>query len=122
MAAEALITLHVFGNATAYLLSSHLSEVTVEVGDVDEVLTDNGQLALHGALWELDQDIAAHATDDARLVATVAAFAEKLMEKVALRAQTAGRLEAFNNAAWRVEADDLTIRGFSPASKAKSPR
>ena len=120
LAAEALITLYVLGNATAYLLSSHLSEVTVEVGDVDEILTDNGQLALHGALWELDQDIAAHATDDARLVATVAAYAEKLMEKVALRAQTAGRLEAFNNAAWHIEADDLTIRGFSPASKAKS--
>ena len=120
LAGEALITLHVFGNATAYLLAPHLSEVTVEVGEVDEILTDNNQLALHGALWELDQDIAAHARDDARLVATVAAFAEQLMEKVALRAQTAGRLEPFNAAAWHVEADDLTIRGFSPSSKAKS--
>ena len=120
LAAEALITLYVFGNATAYLLSPHLSEVTVEVGEVEEILTDNGQLALHGALWELDQDIGAHAGDDARLVATVAAFAEQLMEKVKLRAQTAGRLEPFNGAAWHVAADDLTIRGFSPSSKAKS--
>lgn len=122
LAAEALVTLYVFGNATAYLLSSHLSETTVEVGDVEEVLTDNGQTALHGALWELDQDIASHATDDARLVATVSAFAESLMEKVALRAATAPRLEAFAAAAWHVEADDFTVGGFSPASAAKSTK
>ncbi|MEM6306318.1 MAG: ATP-binding protein, partial [Pseudomonadota bacterium] len=120
LAAEALITLYVFGNATAYLMSSHLSETTVEVGDVDEVLTDNGQTALHGALWELDQDIAAHARDDAHLVACVAAFAESLMEKVGARAQAAPRLDAFKAASWRVEADDFTVNGFSPASKAKS--
>jgi energy-coupling factor transporter ATP-binding protein EcfA2 len=120
LAAEALVTLYVFGNATAYLLSSHLTETTVEVGEVEEVLTDNGQTALHGALWELDQDIAAHAQDDQRLVATVSAFAEMLMEKVALRAASAPRLEAFAAAAWHVEADDFTVRGFSPASKAKS--
>jgi energy-coupling factor transporter ATP-binding protein EcfA2 len=122
LAADALVTLHVFGNATAYLLSSHLPEVTVEVGDVDEVLTDNGQTALHGVLWELDQDIAAHASDDQRLVATVAAFAEALMEKVALRATTAPRLESFSAAAWHVEADDFTVRGFSTSSKAKSTK
>ena len=120
LAAEALVTLHVFGNATAYLMSPHLSEVSVEVGDVEEVLTDTGQMALHGALWELDQDIAAHGTDDARLVATVAAFAEMLMEKVALRAQTAPRLEGFKSVSWRIAADDFTVSGFSPASKAKS--
>ena len=122
LAAEALVTLYVFGNAAAYLLSAHLPEVAVEVGDVEEVLTDNGQTALHGAMWELDRDIAAHAQDDARLVATVGAFAEALMEKVGLRAQTAPRLEAFKSAAWRVEADDFTVRGFSPASKAKSTK
>ncbi|WP_299413424.1 ATP-binding protein [uncultured Sulfitobacter sp.] len=120
LAAEALVTLYVFGNAVAYLLSAHLSETTVEVGDVEEVLTDNGQTALHGALWELDQDIAAHAADDARLVATVSAFAESLMEKVGLRAATAPRLEAFTAATWHVEADDFTVSGFSPASAAKS--
>ncbi len=117
---EALATLYVFGNALAYLLSSHLSEVTVEVGEVDEILTDSAQTALHGALWELDQDIAAHAKDDAHLVATISAFAEALMEKVALRAQSAPGLEAFRGATWRVEADDLNLSGFTPAAKAKS--
>jgi len=122
LGAEALVTLYVFGNAAAYLLSPHLTEASVEVGDVDEVLTDNGQVALHGALWELDQDIAAHATDDVRLVATVAAFAEMLMQKVALRARNAPRLEAFAAASWRVEADGFAVSGFSPAAKAKSTK
>ena len=120
LAAEALITLHVFANGVAYLLSSHQSEVTVEVGEVEEVLTDNGQTALHGALWELDQDIAAHAPDDAHLVAAVTAYAEALMEKVALRGANAPRLAPFTTASWRVEADDFTVQGFSPAHKAKS--
>ena len=58
LAAEALITLYVFGNASRLsMLSSHQSEVTVELGEAEEVLTDNGQTALHGALWELDQRI-----------------------------------------------------------------
>ncbi|QGX99999.1 ATP-binding protein [Roseovarius faecimaris] len=120
LGAEALAVAHVFANATAFLLGPHGSEVSVEVGDVEEVLTDNAQLALHGALWELDQDIAKHAGDDARLVATVSAFAEQLMKKIALRAQNAGRLEAFIGASWRVEADDFTIRGFEASAKAKS--
>ena len=122
LAAEALVSMHVFANALAYHLSSHASEVTVEVGEVQEVLTDNGQLALHGVLWELDQDVARHASDDARLIATAGAFAEQLMEKVALRAENAGHLGAFTGAAWHVEADDLTIRGFTPASRAKSTK
>lgn len=120
LAAEALISLHVFGNACAYLLSSHLPEISVEVGEVEEVLTDNALLALHGACWELDQDIARLASDDAHLVATVSSFAEALMEKVSLRAQTAPHLAGFVGQSWRVEADDLTLRGFTPASKAKS--
>ncbi len=120
LTAEALISLYVFANATAYLLASHASETTVEVGEVEEVLTDNAPLALNGALWELDQDIAAFATDDTRLVATLNAYAEQLMEKVALRAQTAPRLAPFQSASWRVEADDLTVNGFTPASKAKT--
>ncbi len=40
------------------------------------------------------------------------------MAKAATRAETAGRLEPFVTAAWKIEADDLTIRGFSPARKA----
>ncbi len=120
LTAEALIQLHVFGNACAYLLTPHLGDATVEVGEAEEVLTDNGQLALHGCLWELDQKIAIHAGDVPKLIATVEAYAEQLMEKAALRAQTAGRLEPFTGASWRVEADDLSINGFTPASKAKS--
>jgi hypothetical protein len=37
LAAEALAVLHVFANATAFLLAPHLGSVTVEVGSVDEV-------------------------------------------------------------------------------------
>ena len=78
LTAEALVTAHVFGNALAYLMSSHLGEATAEVGEVEEVLTDNGQLALHGALWELDQVLANHAPDDVHLVAATSAFAEQV--------------------------------------------
>ncbi|KMK65668.1 ATP-binding protein [Puniceibacterium sp. IMCC21224] len=120
LTAEALAVAHVFGNALAFLLASKASETTVEVGEVEEVLTENSALALHGALWALDQSLEAHASDDARLVATLAAFAEALMEKVALRAQGAARIAAFANASWRVEADDLVIRGFEPSRTARS--
>ena len=115
LAAEALASLHVFANATAFLLAPHLSAETVDVGTVEEVLTDNAGLALHGALWELDQDIAAFAGDEVRLVATVAAFAELLMARVAARAENAPRLAAFTGANYAVEADKLVISGFAPA-------
>ena len=45
---------------------------------------------------------------DARLVAVVAAFAEQAMEKVAMRAQNAGRLGPFTGASWRVASE---VRG-----------
>lgn len=114
LAAEALIALHVFGNAAAFLLAAHASEVAVEIGEVEELLTDNAPLALQGALWELDQDLEKHASDEARTVATVLAFAEQLMEKVALRASTAPRLEAFTASNWKVEADEFSVSGFTP--------
>ena len=117
--AEALAVLYTFANGVAFLLASSASEVTVELGGIDEMLTDNAQLALHGALWELDQDLERFADGEAKIVAVVLAFAEQLMEKVGLRAQTAPRLGAFTGASWRVEADDFTIQGFSPARKAK---
>ncbi len=119
LAGEALATLYTFGNAAAFLLAASASEVTVDIGGVDEFLTDNAQLALHGALWELDQDLALFASDGTRLVATTLAFAEQLMEKVVLRAQTAGRLAPFTDANYRVEADDFTIQGFAPATRGK---
>ena len=119
LAAEALISLHVFANATAFLLAPHLGALTVEIGDVEEVLTDNAPLALQGALWELDQDLGAVATDETRLAATVAAFCEALMKKVALRAEGAPRLAGFTSAAWKVEADGLALAGFKPARASK---
>uniref|UniRef100_UPI003564D6DA AAA family ATPase n=1 Tax=Puniceibacterium confluentis TaxID=1958944 RepID=UPI003564D6DA len=119
LAAEALAVTHVFANALGFLLALHASETPVTLGEVEEVLTDNAGLALHGALWQLDQEIAAHARDDAHLVATLIAFAEALMAKVALRSQGAPRLAAFSTASWRVAADDLTLRGFTPATQAR---
>jgi energy-coupling factor transporter ATP-binding protein EcfA2 len=120
LTAEALVTLFVFGSATAFLLSDHVSQQTVEIGEVEEVLVDNGQLALHGALWELDRDIAALGADEPKMVAVVLAFAEALMAKVSARASTAPALAPFVQAAWRVEADDFAVRGFSPASYSKA--
>jgi energy-coupling factor transporter ATP-binding protein EcfA2 len=119
LAAEALVSLHVFANATAFLIAPHLGETSVEIGSVEEVLTDNALLALQGALWELDQDIALFGEDEPRLSATIAGFAEQLMAKVAARAETAPRLAGFAGASWRVEADSLTLSGFSPARAAK---
>lgn len=119
LAAEALAVLFTFANATAFLLAPHAGEQAVEVGAVEEVLTDNAALALHGALWELDQDIAALATDETRLVATVLAFAEALMAKVKARAEGAPRLEGFRARAFRVRGDDFPITGFEPARKAR---
>lgn len=122
LGAEALISMYVFANAVAYLIAPMASETTVVIGEVEEVLTDNGQLALYGVLWELDQDIAALAGDDARLVACVAGFAEQLMEKVSLRAQNAAQLATFAASTWKVEADDFVISGFTPASKTKGSK
>ncbi len=119
LAAEALAVLYTFANATAFLLAPHLGSVTVEVGTVDEVLTDNAPLALQGVLWELDQDIGLHGQDEPRMVATIAAFCEALMEKVALRGEVAARVAAFTGGSWKVEADGLVIAGFKPARAAK---
>ncbi|MDU8910843.1 ATP-binding protein [Aestuariicoccus sp. MJ-SS9] len=119
LAAEALAVAHVFGNALAYLLAPHLGETQVEVGEVEELLTENASLALHGLLWELDKKIETFAPDDTHLIATLTAFAEQLMDKVALRAQSAPHLAAFTGASWHVEADDLTIDGFTPATRAR---
>jgi len=117
--AEALAVLYTFANALTFFLASAASETTLEVGVVEEVLSDNAQLALHGCLWELDQDIALFASDGARLVAVVLAFGEQLMEKVSLRAQSAERIGPFADARYRVEADDLMIAGFTPARRGK---
>ncbi|MEM7727689.1 MAG: ATP-binding protein [Pseudomonadota bacterium] len=122
LAAGSVIALHVFANMASYLLSSlhDTSELSVDVGDVEEVLTDNPQMALQGALWELDQDIAAFADSEDKLVPTVTAFLEKLLDRASLRAANLPRLDAFTSVAYRVEADDFEIRGFEAASRARS--
>ena len=124
LTASSLISLYVFANMTRFLLSAHAPEMEhgVEIGEVEEILTDNRIDALHGALWELDQDIASFADSEGKLVAVISAYAEKLMEKVSLRVSTAPRLEAFQSVAYRVEADDFEVDGFKPALKARSTK
>ncbi|MBR9863648.1 MAG: AAA family ATPase [Rhodobacteraceae bacterium] len=125
LAASAAISLHVFANMTAFLLApigTAEGEAAVDIGEIEEVLTDNPQLALHGALWELDQDLALFAKDEAAVLHVVQAFCEKLMEKVALRAGSLPRLEPFRTVSYRVEADDFEINGFSTSHKAKSTK
>lgn len=119
LAAETLAVLYSFANATAFLLSSSSGEGSVEIGSVDEVLIDNAQLGLHGCLWELDQDLETFAADEAKLVPTVLAYCEQLMEKLAMRAQNTPRVSPFADANFRVEADDFTLSGFSPARRGK---
>jgi energy-coupling factor transporter ATP-binding protein EcfA2 len=119
LSAEALAVMYSFANALAFFLGNSANETTVETGSIEEILTDNAQLALHGCLWEMDQKLAAFASDEPRMLATILANAEQVMEHVALRAQNAPRLAAFNDARYRVEADDLTISGFSPARRGR---
>ncbi|WP_368184911.1 ATP-binding protein [Aestuariibius sp. HNIBRBA575] len=120
LTAEALAVLYTFASSLAFHLADHTPEDTIEVGDVEEILTENAQLALHGVLWEMDQDIEAHGNTETRTLATLLAFAEQVMDKVAARASTTGRLEPFTNASWRVEEKGFVIRGFTPARAAKS--
>ena len=124
LSAAALVSLHVFANMTDYLLAGLAAETgdtDVQCGDVEEILLDNDQLALHGALWELDQEIAAAGVDnDAKLVSLITSFCEQLMEKVTLRAEGITALQPFSEARYRVEADNFEITGFTPAARAQS--
>ena len=122
LAAESLVVLHSFVKALAFMLGDQTTEGNVETGDIEEILTDNAQLALHGVLWALDQVLATHATgNEEQLVPTVMAFAENVMEKIARRAEGSARVAPFAAASWRIEADDLTIHGFTPARKSGGP-
>ncbi|KQI68298.1 AAA family ATPase [Loktanella sp. 3ANDIMAR09] len=120
LAAEALAVLFTFGSATAHLLADRAGGETVDLSQIDELLVENAPLALNGVLWELDRDIAALATSDATLVATVLAFADALQDQVTARAGSATGLEAFRAASWHVAADDFTLRGFTPARARRS--
>lgn len=121
--ASSLIVLHVFANMTDFLLAelvSETQETEAQSGEIEEILLDNDQLALHGILWELDQEIASGVSNDAELVAILRSACEQVMEKVALRAENTSHLDAFNAAHYRVEADNFEITGFTPAARAKS--
>ena len=125
LAASSVISLHVFANMASFLLANahaDASDVNVEVGEVEEVLTDNAHLALTGALWELDQDLAIFATSEDKLIPTVTAFLEQLMEKVGLRASNMARLEAFTSVNYRVEDDDFNVNGFTPSGRGTSSK
>ncbi|MEM7242697.1 MAG: ATP-binding protein [Pseudomonadota bacterium] len=118
LAASAVITGHVFANMTGFLLSAQAEE-TAELAELEEVLTDNPQATISGALWELDQRLAGLGDQAEKLIPTIIAFTEKLMEKLSLRAETMARLEPFTGANYRVEADAFEIAGFAPALAAK---
>ena len=86
---------------------------TVEVPAPQEILTDNAQLMLEGLLWEIDQRL--NVLDDDTLVATLAAQAEALLDRLSDRARTAARSAIFGDVTYRIEADDLSLNGFTPA-------
>jgi energy-coupling factor transporter ATP-binding protein EcfA2 len=123
LASATLVGLFTFANLTAFLLSDVASAGEareLDIGSVEEIVLDNPGLGLKGALWELDQKVAAFADDDPGLVAAIIAFAEGLMEEVKLREKSGRRLEAFVENTYRVEADDFQVEGFTPAVRAKS--
>ncbi|MBG6142347.1 energy-coupling factor transporter ATP-binding protein EcfA2 [Labrenzia sp. EL_142] len=124
LSASALISLHVFANMTDYLvtgLSAETAESEIQCGDVEEILLDNDQLALHGTLWELDQEISTSSVEtDTQLLALVTSYCEQLMEKVTLRAEGLALLQPFSEARYRVEEDNFEITGFTPAARARS--
>ncbi|QFT30377.1 ATPase family associated with various cellular activities (AAA) [Labrenzia sp. THAF82] len=124
LSASALISLHVFANMTDFLLSglaAESGETDIQCGEVEEILIDNDQLALHGALWELDQEITSAGIEtDSQLVALITSFCEQLMEKVTLRAEGNTSLKPFSDDRYRVEADDFEITGFTPSARART--
>jgi len=125
LAGSAVVNLHVFANMASFLLANahaDASDVNIDIGQVEEVLADNSQLALTGALWELDQILARFVDRADKLLPAVTAFLEQLMEKVALRASTMPRLEAFTSASYRIEENDFQINGFTPFMRAQSSK
>lgn len=119
VAAESLVALFVFASATAFLLAEHAGSVSVTEVTAEEILTENPITAFHGAIWELDQNIARAAIDDQTLIAVVIAYAEALSAAVQARAETAPGTSAFLGASWRVAFDDFPVSGFTPAVKVR---
>lgn len=123
LSASAIISLHVFANMTDFLLSGLMNETTdseMQSGEVEEIVLDNDQLALHGSLWELDQEISTSVQSDAQMIGVITSFCEQLMEKVTLRAEGNPRVHPFSEARYRIEADNFELTGFTPAARARS--
>jgi len=123
LGAASLISLHVFANMTDFLLSAASSgteDEEMELGEVEEIVLDNPQLALHGALWELDQEMGLRAKTDTQLIRVIRAYCEQLMDKVALRAAASTRLKPFTDIKTRIEADDFEINGFSATARLRA--
>jgi energy-coupling factor transporter ATP-binding protein EcfA2 len=112
---EALTVGYVFANALAYFIAAQQGEDTVEIGEVQEILPDNALLMVHGLLWDLDRQVSKHAGTDAQLIATLSACCEQVMERISIRAESGW----FRDKNLRIEADDLTLRGFTPATKGR---
>jgi energy-coupling factor transporter ATP-binding protein EcfA2 len=113
---EALAVGHVFANALAFLTAALRGTTSEEVPAPQEVLTDNAQIMLEGLLWEIDQRI--DGLDDDPLIATLAAQCEALLDRLADRARNAARSAIFADISYRIEADDLSLNGFTPALRA----
>jgi len=120
LSASALISLHVFANMTDFLLTTASGESDAQSDEVEEIVTDNPQIALHGTLWELEQTLALVAKSDIDLISLITSHCEKLMEKVALRAENNAHLKSFTAASYRVEEDDFEINGFTPTARGRS--
>ncbi|KIT16469.1 AAA family ATPase [Jannaschia aquimarina] len=116
--ADALAVGHSFANALAFLLAPLRGPESREVPPPEEVLTDNAQLMLEGLVWEIDQRLAGAGDDDA-LIATLAAQAEVVMARLADRARQSPRAATFGEVRYRIEADDLVLDGFTPATAAR---
>ena len=120
LSAASIVALFTFANMLGFLVrgSGEPDTQEIEVGDAEEIVLDDPNTALKGAVWELDRKIALHADGDAKLAAVVDAYAETLMNEIALRAAGARQLDAFVARTYRVEADDFQIDGFTPARRA----
>lgn len=120
LAAESLAALATLGNATAFLLADQGGPEAADPEGFEELLTDNPQTALQGALWDLDRRLAAAgAADDKTLIAVTLGWAEALAAAARARGEAAPRIAAFTGATWRIEADDLPIAGFVPAARGR---
>jgi hypothetical protein len=120
--AEALVTLHVLGAALSVLLAPHAGGEAVEIGSLEEILTENAPSRCKARLGA-GSGPRPLATSEERLVGTTLAFAEALMARVASRGGGGAGARGFHTGrAGGVAADDLTVQGFSPPRRGAGRR